>query len=169
MKNYQRLQQVAAHFRIEGTVSDISPLGNGLINDTFKVTTKETEAPDYVLQRINHNVFKDVELLQHNIEIVTRHIRQKLMAAGENDVERKVLRFLTADNGKTFCRDDEGCYWRMSVLIPRSYTYNAVTPPFSYEAGLAFGHFESMLTDVEEQLGCGIRPAPILCPAIRKV
>ena len=153
MKNPIKLQQIAAHFRLQGTVTDVSPLGNGLINDTFKVTTKGVEAPDYVLQRINHHVFQDVELLQRNIEIVTRHIRQKLLAAGESDIERKVLQFLTADNGKTYYRDDEGSYWRMSVLIPRSFTYDEVTPPYSYEAGLAFGHFESMLTDVEEQLG----------------
>ena len=152
-KNQQRLQQTAAHFRLQGTVSNVSTLGNGLINDTFRVTTKEAEAPDYVLQRINHHVFKHVELLQRNIEIVTRHIRQKLTEAGERDIERKVLQFMTADNGKTYYRDEEGCYWRMSVLIPRSYTYDEVTPPYSYEAGAAFGHFESMLTDIEEQLG----------------
>ncbi len=44
--------------------------------------TVSDETPDYILQRINHHVFKDVELLQRNIERVTSHIRRKLAAAG---------------------------------------------------------------------------------------
>ena len=85
-----QLIQIVGHFAIEGKVTDIRPLGNGLINDTFLV---ETDGPDnYVLQRINQGIFQDVDLLQHNIDCVTRHIRAKLEAAGESDIDRKVLR-----------------------------------------------------------------------------
>ena len=41
-------------------------------------------------------------MLQHNIEVVTRHIRQKLEARHEEDIERKVLHFLPSTNGKTY-------------------------------------------------------------------
>ena len=67
MKN---LFDIVSHFEIQGTISDIKPLGAGLINDTYKVTTAETDAPDYVLQRINHAIFQNVEMLQNNIASV---------------------------------------------------------------------------------------------------
>ena len=87
------LTSIISRFAIEGDVKSVEPLGSGLINDTFKVVT-EGSAPDYVLQRINNAIFKDVPLLQHNIEAVTGHIRAKLEAAGESDIDRKVLRFI---------------------------------------------------------------------------
>ena len=67
---------IIGKFAIKGEVLQVKPLGNGLINDTYKVTTAG-DAPDYVLQRINNAIFQDVDLLQHNIEADTRHIRKK--------------------------------------------------------------------------------------------
>ena len=74
------LKEIVSQFALEGQVDQIKPLGTGLINDTFRVTTVEPTAPDYVLQRINHVVFTDVEMLQQNIQRVTEHIRHKLLA-----------------------------------------------------------------------------------------
>lgn len=149
----EEVRKMIEQFVIHGQVEEIEPLGNGLINDTYKVTTKEPDQPDYVLQRINHSVFPDVGLLQDNIEKVTRHIRRKLESAHVSDIDRKVLRFLRAKNGKTYIRTSDGRYWRMMVFIPRSRTYESVTPESSCEAGRAFGNFESMLVDLPEQLG----------------
>lgn len=147
MTNYQDL---LSHFCIEGSVNEVRPLGNGLINDTFKVTTTPATAPDYVLQRINTAVFTDVALLQRNIETVTSHIRQKLEAAGTDDIDRKVLRFIATHEGATYWRDEQGEYWRVSVFIPHAHTYETVNPHFSRFAGLAFGQFEAMLADLPE-------------------
>jgi len=152
-----QLHEIIHHFQFQGIISDVKPLGDGLINDTYQVVTKEDHTPDYVLQRINHSIFQDVDLLQHNIEIVTRHIRKKLLENGEtDDIDRKVLQFIptTANDGKTYYLDEQqNSYWRMSVFIPRSRTYNAITPTYAYEAGAAFGQFEEMLVDVAEPLG----------------
>ena len=65
MTNVQ-LIDIVRHFCTEGTVISVEPMGKGLINDTFLVKIQETDKPDYVLQRINHHIFTDVELLQHN-------------------------------------------------------------------------------------------------------
>ena len=144
---------IVSHFATEGTVSDIRPLGNGLINDTYKVTTGEADAPDYVLQRVNTTVFTDVDMLMDNIAAVTRHIRKILEAANVTDIDRKVLRFIAADGGKLYHREADGTVWRMMVFIPNAKTYEAVTPEYSYFAGNAFGHFEDMLVDIPEKLG----------------
>ncbi len=144
--------EIVGHFQIEGTVVKVEPLGNGLINDTYKVTTAEADKPDYVLQRINHAIFQDVDLLQHNIEVVTAHIRQKLEESGTTDIDRKVLRFIPTASGKTYYFDGTS-YWRVMVFIPRAQTFETVNAAYSYDAGKAFGHFQAMLSDLPEQLG----------------
>lgn len=127
-------------------------MGAGLINDTYKVNTQEADAPDYVLQRINHAIFQNVEMLQSNIAAVTGHIRKKLTEAGEADIDRKVLSFLATEEGKTYWFDGES-YWRVMVFIPRAKTYETVNPEYSNYAGEAFGNFQAMLADIPETLG----------------
>lgn len=136
------LKNIASAFAIEGAVKEIKPLGNGLINDTYRVFT---DGPaDYVLQRINTAIFKDVELLQHNIECATEHIRRK---------GALTLRFVPCKaTGKTYWTDGES-HWRLSEFIPDAYTYDTVNPEYSYCAGKAFGEFEAMLSDIPEKLG----------------
>ena len=92
MKTQQELAAIAGKFAIKGNIKEVKPLGNGLINDTYEVDTDGTEA--YVLQRINNAIFQDVELLQHNIECVTRHIRAKLEAAGAYMIQQPRIVFL---------------------------------------------------------------------------
>ena len=141
--------KIAGQFDIEGTVSGIAPVGNGLINDTYSVTTAETNTPDYILQRINHHIFKDVELLQRNIQRVTDHIRAKLEASGESDIDRKALKLVPAKDGKLYHFDGEN-YWRMTVMIPRSVTHETMTPALAEQTGMAFGNFQSQLSDLPE-------------------
>ncbi|MDR2806366.1 MAG: aminoglycoside phosphotransferase family protein [Dysgonamonadaceae bacterium] len=145
------LLEITSHFALEGKVLAINPFGNGVINDSYRVQTAG-DAPDYVLQRINHAIFQDVDLLQNNIEAVTSHIRRKLTERGERDIDRKVLRFLPADSGKKYYFDGTN-YWRISVLIPRSVTCEQVNEQYSRYAGLAFGDFHQMLSDISVELG----------------
>ena len=146
------LTSIISHFPEAGEVKKISPLTSGLINKTYLVQTFDDSASDYILQCINHQVFTDVDMLQHNIEVVTAHIRKKLEEKQIKDIDRKVLRFLKSDTGKTYYFDGEK-YWRMCVFIPDSRTLDAVTPESSYLVGLKFGEFEAMLTDLPEPLG----------------
>lgn len=149
----EKLKDIVSRFATEGSITEISPLGNGLINDTYIVRTADADTPDYVLQHINHHIFTDVEGLQRNIMAVTRHIRHKLEAEGADDIDRKVLTFLSLrdDAGKTYFFDGEN-YWRMMLFIPDAKTFEAVTPEYSRFAGEAFGNFQAMLVDIPEQL-----------------
>ena len=144
------LNQIIEKFPEIKNVESVKPLTAGLINQTYLVTTQDG-TPNFILQCINHNIFKNVDLLQNNIECVTSHIRKKLEAAGEKDLDRKVLRFAVADNGKTYYFDGEK-YWRACVFVEGSLTLDAVTPESSYLVGLKFGEFEAMLADLPCQL-----------------
>ena len=135
-------KQIALAFDIKGEIKEIKPLGNGLINDTFRVCMDGPE--DYVLQRINNAIFQDVELLQHNIDCATAHIRKK---------GGMTLTFIPCKaTGKTYWTDGE-TYWRVSVFIRDAYTFETVNPEYSYYAGKAFGAFEAMLADIPDKLG----------------
>lgn len=147
-KSKEELLHILSQFELTDTPVNAEPFGNGHINDTLKVTTDSGEVK-YVLQRINHHIFTNVDMLQHNVATVTGHIRKKLEERGETDIDRKVLTFLPAKNGKTYYFDGEN-YWRVSLLIPDSKSYEEVTPKLSYEAGQAFGDFQNMLSDIPE-------------------
>jgi len=136
------MKEIVEHFAINGNILEIKPLGNGLINDTLLV---KTDGPDnYVLQRINNAIFKDVELLQHNIDCATAHIRRK---------GAMTLTFIPCkETGKSYWFDGES-YWRVSVFIKDAYTFETVDPKYSYFAGKAFGNFEAMLADIPDTLG----------------
>ncbi len=148
----QDLLDIANRFELDGTISEIAPMGAGLINDTFKVKTESAGTPDYVLQRINHHIFTDVDGLQRNILAVTGHIRKKLAARGVTDLDRRVLRFLPLKtSGQTYFHNDSG-YWRMMVFVDNADTFDIVNEKYSREAGAEFGRFQAMLVDIPETL-----------------
>lgn len=147
----EKIITAAGRFAIDGIVTEVRPMGNGLINDTYMVST--SSGKDYVLQRINHLIFRDVPLLQRNIANVTSHIRTRLQEAGETEIDRKVLNFLSLRDGEDTFFFDGGSYWRMSVLISDSVTVETVSPASAYCAGKAFGHFQAMLVDMKEEVG----------------
>lgn len=151
--NMDKYYRIASRFRHEGEILGIRQYGDGLINDTFKVTTPEG-FPDYILQRINNAVFKNVGMLQDNIRKVTGHLYNKLSQASERDIDRKVLRFIDAEDGRNYLFDEaSGNYWRMMVFIPDAYTYESVTPENAYKTGLAISRFHSLLADIPDELG----------------
>ena len=147
-KTKEDLLRILDQFQLKEKVVSVEPFGNGHINDTLKVTVENNEVK-YVLQRINHLIFNNVDMLQDNIHTVTTHIRRKLEEKGVADIDRKVLTFLPAKDGKNYYFDGDS-YWRVCLFIPRSKSYEEVSPELSYEAGKAFGEFQSMLSDLPE-------------------
>lgn len=145
MQETNKLQEIVARFIGDTEEIDVKPLGAGHINDSYKVKAGEKE---YVLQRINHSIFKNVPELQSNILRVTMHIRQKLMNAGVKDIDRKVLTLIPTPDGKLFYQDADGNFWRMMDFIKDSKSYDEINPELAYRAGLAFGEFQKMLADL---------------------
>ena len=79
------LAQIARQFQVQGDLIETFPFGNGHINDTYlaRFQTKSGEEK-YILQRINHAVFKEPRKVMENIERVTRYGRDQVLAAGGN-------------------------------------------------------------------------------------
>ncbi len=150
----EEMRNIVNRFAVGGTIASIAPLGEGLINDTYLVRTAETDQPDYVLQRINHHVFPDVDMVMRNIAAVTGHIRHKLEAQGTDDLDRRVLTFIhLKDDAQQLYTQVDGNYWRLMIFIPRTVTKQVVNPESSRAAGEAFGQFQAMLADIAVPLG----------------
>ncbi len=145
MQDINKLKNIVTQFLGEQSEIEVKPLGAGHINDSFKVQTRNNE---YVLQRINHSIFKNVPELQTNILRVTMHIRQKLMAQNVENIDKKVLTLIPLPDGKLFYQDSEGNCWRMMLFIKDSKSYDEINPELAYRAGLAFGDFQKMLSDL---------------------
>lgn len=145
--------EILNRFGIEADEREIKPIGNGHINDTFRAVDRRTGRA-YILQRINHNVFHDVDLLQSNIEKVTAHIRSKLETQGEQDIDRKVVTLIKlTDSDRTYTRNDDGNYWRVMLMIEDAETRESITPENARHAGVAFGRFQEMLSDMDQEIG----------------
>ena len=142
------MENIIKQFSIENEITEISPLKIGHINDSFILKSNAENSKSYFLQKINHNIFKNVDGLQKNISIVTDHLRSKLTALGVSDIERKVLQLIPTKTGKLYFKDAEGSYWRMYINIENTHSFDVVNPELSYKAGVAFGDFQCMLSDI---------------------
>jgi Ser/Thr protein kinase RdoA (MazF antagonist) len=143
------LQIVTGNFVFRGTILSVYPYGSGHINDTYKVETVEPECKNYILQRINHKIFKNVPGLIDNIDRVTRHIRMKLENTPGSDPDRQGLTLIPTQEGKVFYQDQDGNFWRMYIFIEDNRSYDIVdTPEKAFEGGRMFGKFQSMIADL---------------------
>ncbi|HLR49364.1 MAG TPA: aminoglycoside phosphotransferase family protein [Candidatus Sphingobacterium stercoripullorum] len=126
------------------------PFGSGHINDTYKVYCSSEPQISYLLQRVNHHVFKDVEGLMSNLQIVLKHLKGKYRERGEVDVDKKTLTLIPTKDGQTFVRDLDGNYWRMFILLENTRSYDIVeNPEQAFAGGQAFGEFQAMLADLD--------------------
>ncbi len=122
--------------------SEIDSYGNGHINDTYITNTK-----NYILQRINTNIFKKPDELMQNIENVTKHIRCKMKALGR-DEDRSTLTVVKTRKGESFVKCDDDHVYRVYKFIGGSETIEkAESDVHMYNAGRGFGEFQQMLTD----------------------
>lgn len=145
MDPLNKLKNIVYQFTGYDESAEVKPLGKEHINDSYKVTTA-TQA--YVLQRINHHIFTNVAELQRNIQRVTEHIRKKLQERGASDIDRRVLTLVPTQEGALFFKDETGDYWRLMNYIEDSYSYDDINPELAYRAGIAFGDFQKMLSDL---------------------
>ncbi len=131
--------KAAYQFRLNGSPKFCAPCGSGHINETYLLETDERK---YILQKINRRVFRDVPALMKNVALVTRHLSRL-----EPD-PRRVLTLVSAVDGMDYWVDDEGEYWRVYDFITDSVCLEQAESSFGlFQSGVAFGRFQSMLSN----------------------
>lgn len=149
---------VALQFQISGEFVGAKPYGSGHINDSYCVTFHQAGVTvRYIVQRINHNIFKNPVAVMENIQRVTSHLA--IQVAGEPDCGRRVLTLIPAQNGQAWYVDAEGNYWRAYRFIENARTFDTVeSTEQAFQAAKAFGRFQKLLADL---------PAPRLHDTIK--
>lgn len=141
--------KVFSAFEIAGDFVSCEPYGEGHINETFLLIARENgENKKYILQRINSNLFTDVDRLMQNIKSVTEFARERVQLAGGNP-DRETLTVVNARDGKPYFRlgDD---FFRVYLFIDKATAYQVVEKPeHFYESAVAFGNFANLLAEFD--------------------
>lgn len=148
MSVIDNIRPISDNFCFKGNLAEAKELSAGNINATYKLTFTEGENKyNYILQKINTFVFKDPEGLMNNISLVTEYIANAMVSRGKNP-DRRVLRFIKANNGTFLYTDPDGGAWRAYVFVDGATAYNKIEDPkHFYETGRGFGEFQSELAD----------------------
>ncbi|MBC7743611.1 MAG: aminoglycoside phosphotransferase family protein [Flavobacterium sp.] len=147
------IDTILENFCIEGKITSVQPYGSGHINDTFCLINSSKNSPDYLLQRINHHVFKDVPSLMSNIDHVLLHLKYKILSDVYSNPDKNVITLIKTRQNLDFFKDQEGNYWRMCLFLKDTKSYDLVTTnQQAMEGGKAFGRFQALLSDLDTNL-----------------
>jgi Ser/Thr protein kinase RdoA (MazF antagonist) len=134
----KELHEILKEFKVAEQNCIFKPLSAGYINDTFLVL--HDEHPSYILQRINHSIFEDIEGLMTNIDRALKDLKA---------VDYKQIKLIPANSGKTYASLPSG-YWRIMTFISDSTTHNTtIAPDIAFEAGRIIGKFHVLLNDAK--------------------
>ncbi|WP_286233508.1 phosphotransferase enzyme family protein [Thalassotalea sediminis] len=121
--------------------SKVTPLGNGLINTTYLVSSP---ARKFVLQRINHHVFTQPNDVINNADLINDHLYNKKQL-GEYQLEP--IWQVKSSNGNSMVQYKDNS-WRAIQFIPNCYTVEEVSSAKqAREVARAFGAFTCALSD----------------------
>ena len=143
------LQKIVEQFAIHGNITHIEKINKGYINQTYKVQTlsEKGHIHKYTLQRINTNVFPDVDMLMENFKLTTEHLYDSFMLPGHR-LRGSVQMVRTTKEGSLYLKDESGC-WRMVTHFDDVYSLDIPDSPETfYQAGRAFGQFLKGMSDV---------------------
>ena len=133
------MEHAAFHFDIVGTPVTCERYGAGHINGTYLVTTDSGRR--YILQRISSVAFHDIPGLMSNIIRVTQHI------AAVTGTKNSTLHFLPSDSGEFYHTDEDGEIWRCYEYVDAICIQLPESPDDFYQSAIAFGTFQSQLSD----------------------
>ncbi len=132
---------ICKSLKCKGELKSYEILSNGNINTTYHIITADkTNTYEYLLQRINKNVFKDPVRVMQNIASVTNYIYNN-----KSNSCIKVLTFNTTEDGEPYLIDEIGNFWRAREYLD-CVSFNTTDNLFVIkEAGYAFGEFQHLL------------------------
>ncbi|MEY3368909.1 MAG: hypothetical protein RI973_2064 [Bacteroidota bacterium] len=121
------------------------PFGSGHINDTFRLDVRSEEGSrPWLLQRLNHQVFRQPDVVMENIRLVGEYL------SAQPAYPLLVLSPVPTLDGRLLHRDDAGNYWRVFPFFENTISFDRVeTPEQAFEAARAFGCFSRALNGMD--------------------
>ncbi len=135
------MESIASQFLHFEHVTEASPIGDGNINDTWRISVEEQGTlRSFILQRINHHIFRNPVAVMQNIDRVTSHI-------ASSDFPYSSPAPVRTHTGELLHENDEG-FWRMFPFLDNTYIPEGQTSPeIAFEAARAYGAFARALRD----------------------
>lgn len=144
----ENINNILEQFKFKGDLKSFEKFGSGHINVTYLATyTVDGADRYYVIQKVNTNVFKDIDSLMENIFSVTSYLRNVIKENGGNP-SRETLHFIKTFNGDKYYKDENGACWRAYRFVDRSVSHDSVDSAQVFKkSGIAFGRFQKNLSD----------------------
>jgi len=139
---------IAEQFAPFTRVLNIHEFGNGNINDTYLVSIDAAlpEERQFILQRINTQVFKQPKLIMQNMRAFTEHMRRRARDEGHR---WEMPRVIPACDGQDFYIDIEGNFWRAISYVHNTQSFETITDTqLAREVGYALGTFQYLISDL---------------------
>ncbi len=137
---------LAAHahrFAIDGPVTAVEPLGSGNVNDTYRVRT--APGAQYVLQRLNTQVFPRPELVMANLAVLAEHLAQR----PPPDRRWQVPQALPLRDGSANWLAAGGQAWRLLSFVADAESFDTVQGvEHARQVGRALGTFHRLIHDL---------------------
>lgn len=145
-------QGICRQFLIDGDFVSLERYGEGHINSTYKLSVNNNGTiNNYILQKINKNLFTNIEALMRNIELVTDFCRKNVIKRG-GDPMRECLTLIKTRDGKNYYYNGVD-YFRVYVFIENATSYQIVRDPQDfYQSAVAFGNFANLLSDFDASM-----------------
>ena len=140
---------IIEQFDLSGELVSCERYGEGHINETYLAVVRDGDKEiNYILQKINSNLFKDVDKLMNNIMLVTEFNRKRISARGGNP-DRESLSIVYTLDGKPYYHSEEGNF-RVYKFITDAVAYQVVEKPeHFYQSAVAFGNFANLLAQFD--------------------
>lgn len=140
------LEQIGACFAGAASITAIRPLGEGLVNDTYLVTTDQSDAPRFVLQRINREVFPEPSRIMENFSVLLDYAARRTRVQHNRRCEFSLPPLRLSADGATFAEDRQNGFWRAMGYVEDSMTLDGLqSERDAREVGFALGSFHQLL------------------------
>lgn len=144
----ETIDNAIAAFCLDGSPRSVNPHGNGHINDTFLVTCEDAgKEKKYILQRMNHSIFRNPQALMENVAGVTSYLQEKIRERN-GDPDRETLSVVKTKTGENYFEDSLHNFWRIFPFIDNTFCLETVENARDfYDCAVAFGDFQRQLAD----------------------
>ncbi len=143
------LIRIAEQFSVDGKISAIEKFGGGLINDTYLVNTGSKKYPQFILQRINSEVFSKPEWVMENLQVLLAHFNR----SNNHQAQLTLPEIINTNSGQLFFRDDDQQFWRAISFIENSQSFEKITQASdAQQIGRALGEFHRRVSDLPTNL-----------------
>lgn len=131
------INEVLSAYDLDTDNTEVEPINTGLINSTWKIKNNNQ---DFILQKINHFVFKNPEAIASNVRLIANYLHHHLPGY-------LFVCPVQTKSKEEMVKTSENNYFRLAPFVKNSHTIATVEKPEqAFEAAKKFGEFTNMLS-----------------------